>query len=80
MANNLDKVIALANLGEAVLAAVKESGLMRKRHRASSSNGRRVKRRAKVIMETEAVIARPRSKASKKSVARRPLLERIPDA
>ena len=47
MANDLSKVIALADLGEALLAAVKESGLARIKHRrASSTNGRRGKRQA----------------------------------
>ena len=78
MANDLSKVIALADLGEAILATVKESGLMRKRRRAGSSNGRRAKRQA-----TERTVTRPapkaEGKASKKSVARKPLMDQIPD-
>jgi len=75
MANDLSKVVALADLGEVILAAVKESGLMRKRHR----NGRRAKRQA-----TERTVTRlapkAKGKASKKSVARKPLMNIIPDA
>ena len=75
MANDLSKVIALADLGEAVLAAVKESGLARIKHRrASSTNGRRGKRQAKGDSASTPLTRKAKASASKKSRARKSIM------
>lgn len=81
MANDLSRVIALADLGEAVLAAVKESGLMRKRRRARAvGNSRRGKRRAKGQGSNDNPVLKAKTATPRKSTARKPsIMGQIPD-
>lgn len=83
MANDLSRVIALADLGEAILAAVKESGLMRRkpgRRRArATGNSRRGKKQAKGQGDNDNPAPKVKATASGKSTARKSIMDQIPD-